>query len=166
MIVPLVISEQWGDFMNKKKIIIIIVAVAVAIATVSVLCFMFISRSAFAGIQKEDIASVEYHIQYYENNEPVFLPLPEENLDELLDLMHNISIKGFADKNGDKYAGGSAFMFRALLKNGEQIEFSAQNPHMEINGKYYRSEYEQTDALYQFWRELVLVGRKEYGLDT
>ena len=150
--------------MNKKKLAIIIAAVVLAAAAVIVLCFAFIERPAFRNIEKDEIASASYFIYYYENNEPVYLPLPEENVDELLGLMQDIKIKGFNRPDVKYYNGHVGFMFKIQFNNGRVLEFSAENPHMKINGKYYLSEYAQTNALTVFWRGFVETGRKEYGL--
>lgn len=152
--------------MNKKKLAIISVAVVLAAAAVIILCFAFIERPAFRNIEKDEIASVSYFIYYYENNEPVYLPLPEENVDELLGLMQDIKIKGFNRPEAKYRNGGVGFMFKIQLNNGRVLEFSAENPYMKINGKYYLSEYAQTNALTEFWRGFVETGRKEYGLKS
>ncbi|MBQ8209009.1 MAG: hypothetical protein IJZ35_00290 [Clostridia bacterium] len=151
--------------MNKKKITAIIVIIFF-VALSAVIGFMLIDRPAFTDIQKDEISSVSYHIYYYENNEPVYLPLPEENLDELLELMQNIRIRGLGTDESGKYVGEIPFMFVVQMKDGKQIEFAASNPHMKINGKYYSTEYEPADALAEFWREKAIEGRKEYGLDN
>lgn len=149
--------------MNKKKLIII-AALVLAVSTAIILGFAFIERPAFSGIKKDEISSVSYFIYYFENEEPVYLSLPEENIDELLSLMQDIKIKGFGTNDRGDYTGGTYFMFKIQLNNGKQIEFSAESHHMQINGKYYDTEYEQANALYEFWRGFVDTGRKEYGL--
>ena len=152
--------------MNKKKLAIISVAVVLAAAAVIILCFAFIERPAFQDIKKDEIASASYFIYYYENNEPVYLPLPEENVDELLGLMQDIKIKGFHRPDAKYYNGGVGFMFKIQFNNGRVLEFSAKNPHMKINGRYYRTEYAPANALTEFWQGFVETGRKEYGLKS
>lgn len=159
-----VIIGQRGDIMNKKKLFVIVVAVVFVVAAATILGLVFIERPAFSGIEKEQISSVSYFIYYYENNEPVYFPFPEEDIDELLELMQNIKIKGFGTHDRGDYHGGAGFMFKIQMNNGNQIEFSAENPHMKINGKYYNTEYAPANALSQFWYEYVIAGRREYGL--
>lgn len=159
-----VIIGQRGNIMNKKKLFIIIAVVVFAVAAATILGFVFIERPAFSDIKKDEIASVSYFICYYENNEPVYLPFPEENVDELLELMQDIKIKGFGTYDRGGYNGGTNFMFKIEMKNGKQVEFSAINPHMRINGKFYDTVYESTNALRVFWSKFVDTGRKEYGL--
>ncbi len=156
---------KMGDVMKKKNVIVILTVIIFAVAAATILGIIFIDRPAFASIEEEEIATVSYFINYYENEEPVYITLPEENVDELLSLMHDIKIKGFGTSDIDDMIGTTYYMFEIELNNGERIEFSAMNPHMQINGKYYDTEYEQADALYEFWRGFVAAGRKEYGLD-
>lgn len=150
--------------MKKKNVIAILTVIIFAVAAAIILGIIFIERPAFENVEKDKIVSVSYFINYYDNEKPVYLSLPEENIDELLSLMHDIKIKGFGTNDRGDYTGGTYFMFKIQLNNGKQIEFSAENPHMQINGKYYDTEYEQANALYEFWRGFVDTGRKEYGL--
>ncbi len=150
--------------MKNKKVIAIITVIIFVCAVATILGIIFIERPAFSNIKKDEIVSASYFINYYENEAPVYLSLPEENVDELFDLMQDIKIKGFGTNNRGDYIGGTFLMFKIQLNNGKQIEFSAVNPHMRINGKFYNTEYEQSNALYEFWRGFVDIGRKAYGL--
>ena len=150
--------------MNKKKLILILTTLVLAVSAAIILMFAFIERPAFSGIEKDEISSVSYFIYYFEDDEPVYLPLPEENYDELLELMDAIKIKGFNDPEAENYTGGTGFMFIIYMKDGTKIEFSSTNPHMKINGRYYRTEYKPANDLYEFWRGFVNSGRKAYGV--
>lgn len=150
--------------MNKKKIILISVVVIAFIITAALIGINTIEFSAFGDIEKQDVALVSYHIDYFENEEPVYLPLQEKELDEFYELIYNIRISGFGTNEHKNTNGGTHFMFRIQMNDGELIEFAAFNPGMIINGKYFDSEYEQTNALYEFWRRNAVAGRTEYGL--
>lgn len=161
----LVIIGQRGDIMNKKKIAIITMAVTLAAAVVIVLCFEFIERPAFSNIKKDEIVSVEYFPIYcYQDGKPVYLPFADEEIDELLEVMQNIKIKGFGTYNHVNSNGGVCYMFKIQMNNGEIIEFAERNPYIIINGKYYISEYSQTEALGRIWSEYTYIGREEYEL--
>lgn len=151
--------------MKKRKIVLILICAVIAVAASVVIGVNTVKRSPFDDITPDNVKSVEYFIYYYDNKEAVWLDVPQERMDEFYTLIHDIKITGFGSDYHYNLNGGTNIMFEIVLNYGSVMEFASCNPGMVIDDKYYNSEYEKTNALYEFWAELVPLGRAEYGLD-
>ncbi len=147
--------------MSKKRNFILVVVLAVAIVSV-VLGVNLIERSPFDDITPENVKSVDYHIYYYENEEAVWLELPEDKIEEFYELVHNIKITGFGSDYHHNLNGGVNIMFKVQLNDDTVVTVADISSGMVIDDKYYRSDY--SGPLYEFWRKLAIAGREEYGL--
>ncbi|MBQ8210385.1 MAG: hypothetical protein IJZ35_07390 [Clostridia bacterium] len=151
--------------MKKRKVVLILICAVIAVSASVVMGVNTVKRSPFDKITPDNVKSVEYFIYYFDDGESVWLDVPQERLDEFYTLINNIKITGFGSDYHHNLNGGTNIMFEVVLNDGTVMEFASCNPGMVIADKYYNSEYEQTNALYEFWAELVPQGRAEYGLD-
>lgn len=151
--------------MKKRKIVLILICAVIVISVAVVVGVNTVKRSPFDDITPENVKSVEYFIYYFDDGEDVWLDIPQESLDEFYTLIHDIEITGFGSNYHHSLNGGTNIMFEVILNDGTVLEFASCNPGMIIDDKYYKSESEKTNALYEFWADLVPVGRAEYGLD-
>lgn len=151
--------------MKKRKIVLILICALIAVSVSVVMAVNTVKRSHFDEITPENVKSVEYFIYYFDDGQSVWLNVPQEKLEEFYTLVHDIKITGFGSNYHHNLNGGTNIMFEVVLNDGTLMEFAACNPGMVIDDKYYNSEYEKTNALYEFWAELVPQGREEYGLD-
>lgn len=150
---------------KKRKVVISIICSLIIIVSVIVIGVNAVKRSPFDEITPDNVKSVEYFIYYFDDGEAVWLDVPQERSDEFYTLIHDIKISGFGSDYHHNLNGGANIMFEVILNDGSAVEFASCNPGMVIDDKYYNSEYEKTNALYEFWSELVPRGRAEYGLD-
>ena len=151
--------------MKKRKVALILIISVIVIVSAVVIGVNNVKRYPFDEITPDNVKSVEYFIYYFDDGQSVWLDLPQEKSEEFYTLIHDIKITGFGSKKHYNLNGGMNIMFKVHLNDGRVVEFASCNPAMIIDDFYYNSEYEKTNALYEFWADLVPVGRAEYGLD-
>ena len=128
---------------KSKKVWLIIVVVALALI-VSVLFVAFRGRKPLKNIEL-----VNATVQLMPPDKTIQI----NDLDELEDLLEDIVIYN-QDDSYTEYAG-QAVVFSVTLLDGSQMEVTAYNPFVIIDGVGYKCKYEPCEELNDFANELL-----------
>ena len=128
---------------KSKKVWLIIVVVALALI-VSVLFVAFRGRKPLKNIE---LFSATVQLM------PPDKTIQINDLDELEDLLEDIVIYN-QDNSYTGYAG-QAVVFSVTLLDGSQMEVTAYNPFVIIDGVGYKCKYEPCEELNDFANELL-----------
>ena len=128
---------------KSKKVWLIIVVVALALI-VSVLFVAFRGRKPLKNIEL-----VNATVQLMPPDKTIQI----NDLDELEDLLEDIVIYN-QDDSYTEYAG-QAVVFSVTLLDGSQMEVTAYNPFVIIDGVGYRCKYEPCEKLNNFANGLL-----------
>lgn len=130
--------------MTKNKKVWFIIAVVALTLIVSVMLITFRGRKLLKNIE---LVSATVRLM------PPDKTIQIKDLDKLEDLLEDIVIYN-RDNSHSKYAGQAA-VFSVTLLDGSQMEVTAYNPFVIIDGVGYKCKYEPCEELNDFANELL-----------
>ena len=130
--------------MTKNKKVWFIIAVVALTLIVSVMLITFRGRKPLKNIE---LVSATVRLM------PPDKTIQIKDLDKLEDLLEDIVIYN-RDNSHSKYAGQAA-VFSVTLLDGSQMEVTAYNPFVIMDGVGYKCKYEPCEELNDFANELL-----------
>lgn len=128
---------------KSKKVWFIIVVVALAL----IVSVLFISFRGKKPLKNVELVSATVQLL------PPDKTIQIKDLDELEDLLEDIVIYN-QDNSYTEYAG-QAVVFSVTLLDGSQMEVTAYNPFVIIDGVGYKCKYEPCEELNDYANELL-----------